>query len=495
MSEESGLVWDNLPGSIQDAVKVTVSLGYRFLWVDSLCIVQDDTAEMAQQIALMPQIYSNAAFTILVARAEKAVDGFLYPHVPTHNTQLAVKVHFHGPRESTTSAASRIGHIYLVDERETRNPEPIDSRGWALQERYLSPRVLEFASKGVAWTCCTHSKDEQSTDGWITPSYKMEFPPTFRLQYLQQLKPQLNCLGDGFSAAECHFFELVKLYTRRELSEPRDRILAISGIAELMLPIMGGSEYKAGIWTRRLRNCLLWRVQPIDRKPRPKEYQAPSWSWAGVNGEVNYHFSTYAEVAMEELHMEVYIELAHISAPCGAVREGRLTGQGRILRALWFGRQKLQSTREHQSRHSLHRLVQASEEPSPTSVVDIPMLQMYPDAIEEEFDGKPNTESWLADISGDTSYIKVHLLLFGILENYRQMTGPIGLVLREVKVSTPLNAERSLGVSNVKRYTRLGMFTTNREINPNGMAVEGEETEAYLKGLFGGLETEKFEII
>lgn len=493
VSEQLGLVWNKLPRSIQDAVKVTVSLGYRLLWVDSLCIVQDNEAEMAQQIALMPHIYSNAAFTILVARAEKAVDGFLHPHVPKPNTQLAVKLPFRGPRQSITSAASRTGHVYVVEHQERWKTEPIDARGWTLQERYLSPRALEFSSKQVVWNCCTKSEEEQSTDGWTIPAPLMDCHPPLRLQYPQHSNLRLDRFAGYLNRSESQFFELVEVYTQRKLSDPRDRILAISGIAELMLSFMGDNEYKAGLWTRSLCNCLLWRVEPDDRKPRPEEYQAPSWSWAGVNGGVNCNFSR-SEVTMEELHMKTHIELSNISAPCGAVREGRLTGQGRILRALWFGRQKFQP--EHVLRYSLHRLVQASEEPSPTSVVNIPMLQMYSDAIDEEYDGKFNSESWPADIvSGDTSYIKVHLLLFGILNNHYEMTGPIGLVLREVKVSSSLDAGRPLGGSNVKRYIRLGVFTTHRKRNPSGMAVKGEETEEYLKGLFDGIEAENFEII
>lgn len=116
--------WNLLPRSIWDAIKVTVGLGYCYLLVDSLCIIQDDDHEKAKEIALMPKIYRKAIVTIVASRANRAVDGFLQGIDVQSATELRFKLPFRCPGSSTT------GTVYLTKMRSVEASKPVDSRGW-----------------------------------------------------------------------------------------------------------------------------------------------------------------------------------------------------------------------------------------------------------------------------------------------------------------------------------------------------------------------------
>lgn len=80
-SGDSHLDWSQIPHTIQDALIVTASLGYKYVWVDSLCIVQDDDIyKKAKQIGMMSNIYTNATVTILASKAKSSDEGFLTKH-------------------------------------------------------------------------------------------------------------------------------------------------------------------------------------------------------------------------------------------------------------------------------------------------------------------------------------------------------------------------------------------------------------------------------
>lgn len=135
-----------------------------------MCIIQDDEDDKIVQIADMARIYSQATVTTIASRASRAVDGFLEEINLTSRALLAVRLPFQCPGKEAT-----VGSAYLTHIEGGRNgSEPIDSRAWTLQERYLSNRVVEFGSLQTAWTCATSSATASSpassnsyVDGWI----------------------------------------------------------------------------------------------------------------------------------------------------------------------------------------------------------------------------------------------------------------------------------------------------------------------------------------
>ncbi|KAI0975417.1 heterokaryon incompatibility protein-domain-containing protein [Xylaria arbuscula] len=168
-SGQVSLEWHKLPKSLQDSIKITSALGLQCLWVDSLCIIQDDEEDKALQISDMARVYSHATVTIIASRASRAIDGFLEEVDLTSQIRLGVRLPFQCPGQEPTVGSAYLAHI----EGSRDSSEPIDSRAWTLQERYLSKRVLEFGSVQTRWTCATSSattnpsRDNDSyADGW-----------------------------------------------------------------------------------------------------------------------------------------------------------------------------------------------------------------------------------------------------------------------------------------------------------------------------------------
>ena len=125
---------------------------------------------------------------------------------------------------------------------------------------------------------------------------------------------------------------LVSYYARLELSFPSDKLPAISAIAGRMGSALG-DEYLAGIWKSRLPQDLLWDVR--HRHPRPREYRAPSWSWAAIDGDPS-RISTVNESFSLEL-LQCRTELESPAAPYGAVKGGNLVMRGRLWRVVLSG--------------------------------------------------------------------------------------------------------------------------------------------------------------
>jgi hypothetical protein len=135
---------DLLPRTMQDAVAITRSLGIRYLWIDALCIIQDDQADKSSEISAMGMVYKNATLTIAAASASSAKDGFLQNRPPLLMCRLPLYL-----------TSNEYGSIWLRKPSQVHPKEPLDSRGWALQESLLSPRILYYATKDLIWKCQT----------------------------------------------------------------------------------------------------------------------------------------------------------------------------------------------------------------------------------------------------------------------------------------------------------------------------------------------------
>jgi hypothetical protein len=213
--------------------------------------------------------------------------------------------------------------------------EPLDTRGWSLQERLLSPRLLEFATWQVRWMC--QDSDVGTSDGWTADS---RF--TLRQNKLDSRVLQVNFGLVGhylkrmrrdeiFDKAMKDWYSLVECYTSRILTQPTDRILAISGIAQRYGCVFH-DQYVAGMWKGTLRSSLLWSVPEKNRRPRPTKYQGPSWSWTAVNSKV--YFPYDIKVNTEGPDILEFRNIPEIEGnPYGIVREGfcRLVLKGKLL--------------------------------------------------------------------------------------------------------------------------------------------------------------------
>ena len=272
---QAGFLVSNLPATIQDAVTVCCELGVPYLWVDALCIIQDDFNEKTIEMSKMPYIYGNAFVTIAAASPRRVEDGFLNERaIPSPVSAFTLPFRCHDDVLGSVT-------ILILD----ITPEPLDERGWTLQEGLLSNRILEFGTRSTRWYCRAFSPTVRCSDGWKSqPEYSPLKSETLDIVNFQQMNQLYLARDRGRIIADWE--RVVRTYTHRKISQPTDRPHAISGIAEVFGHILQ-NQYRAGLWAGSMHAGLLWQISEKTRMPRPIIYQGPSWSWVGVNGTVD----------------------------------------------------------------------------------------------------------------------------------------------------------------------------------------------------------------
>ncbi|KAF9463853.1 heterokaryon incompatibility protein-domain-containing protein [Collybia nuda] len=267
-----------LPQTIFDAIKSTPLLGLRYLWVDSLCILQDSEDDKAVEIAQMRSVYQNASVTIIAANAEKATEGFLQDRCAP---PAAIELPFRCPNGNIGIMFLRSGTIEPQD--------PVDSRAWCFQERMLAGRKLVFASDTVRYECDASSVNigNANTALWRE---RINLPVSLLHPGMKKTLPS----GDDALELETAWGTLVTNYTNRKITEDPDKLPAFYGIAELFHhKAWSDSRYLAGLWERNLLEELLWQRGGGPKFPKPMKYRAPSWSWAAINGEITPAFQLH----------------------------------------------------------------------------------------------------------------------------------------------------------------------------------------------------------
>ena len=268
----SGINVADLPRTFQDAVLWVRQLGMRYLWIDSLCICQDDKEEWARESAKMASLYSNAYLTIAADSARDDTDGFC---------TRAAKRQF-VPIEFTTPEGSHKQILaflipsvkaFLDREHLELRDEPLTKRAWALQERFMSMRLLHFGSDQLYYEC---NENFLSEDGFRTVGrYNSIFPGPKATYYPISRESQ-------HSAHHALWYKILEDFTRRELTVRSDRLPALSGLARVFEARIG-AKYVAGLWSNALIEGLAWT--PFGRQhhrlfSEPRPLFAPSWSWA-----------------------------------------------------------------------------------------------------------------------------------------------------------------------------------------------------------------------
>ncbi|KAK6858276.1 hypothetical protein PG995_005975 [Apiospora arundinis] len=335
IAEFTGAVqYSLLPKTLQDAVITAQMLGLKFLWIDALCVVQDDAVHIAREIAMMPSIYQNAYITIYAARASGADQGFLddivTPSTSSHSFQFGictpdelVSTDMNGQIEGDYFIPNIVGSVIcFCDLDESNVVSPIERRGWTFQEYLLSPRILEFGMYQTSFKCL---KFELRNSGHESLDYGK------RAERLTEFRSKFHNFGasddsEGRSAIPLPWEVTVAHFAQREISNPRDRLRAISGVATVQGYHEGGT-YLAGLWKEHLSTQLQWEA--VGTKPRPAEYRAPSWSWASVDEDIDFHGGVTPEMSGRDLQvLDARIDLKDQSAPYGEVDYGSLTVRG-----------------------------------------------------------------------------------------------------------------------------------------------------------------------
>ncbi|KAM7214835.1 hypothetical protein V8F06_009743 [Rhypophila decipiens] len=262
---------------------VGLKLGIEYLWVDALCILQDDAHDKSVEIANMPNIHRNSTLTIAPASASAVTQGLLAERAYPGNAP-AFLLPYRGRAGDGNDSQQVLGNIFLSSAiKETE--EPLHTRGWTLQERLLSPRTLEFGTHQTR--CIRQQLNPGPCDGWREQAeYSNSRQDRLDLRVLQVNFDSLLEYQEGSTSSSGRFVpgsdeyaegvdnwsNLVGMYSRRNLTQPTDRILAISGITARYGSILK-DQYVCGMWLGTLRSALGWNSESTFG---PQAVQRPS---------------------------------------------------------------------------------------------------------------------------------------------------------------------------------------------------------------------------
>jgi len=307
----AGIDLTQMPANFRHAIQFTRRLGYDYIWIDSLCIIQQDAQDWRHEVGRMAGYYNNAFLTLSIADAHSCHDGFLHqrrydysPAIPGDDGD------FYCLRE------------VLKQECHLNMDSSINKRAWTLQERLLSSRLIQFTREQLVWYC----RSKELTEGYVYNSFRGhdEYRCDRAGHYIDRAEYDAYWEKRASNSAEKINFDTdiaaetwyhcVSEFTTRRLTRPSDKLPAMGGLANMFCqPELG--RYIAGLWERDLFRGLAWmRVQPGERTREqyrsyiatkakrnleggsyepPLEYRAPSWSWASVNGPVEVSYPMF----------------------------------------------------------------------------------------------------------------------------------------------------------------------------------------------------------
>jgi hypothetical protein len=319
----------DLPQTIQDAFHVTRQLQLEYLWVDSMCIIQDSIEDKSALISQMHRIYACAHVTIAASMASRCTEGFLAPRtdIPTFLIPISYRTTVDGP--------SRVGSIILISS--PRNSvEPLVTRAWTLQESLLSRRILSYGSRQLRWFCAT----DEHCDGGVLDRDSANFASFQTLEETVIDLPRRSFKAKVLprDPTSLPWLQVVEQYAKRDISVPSDKLIAISAVAQRLKAMTKGEwgSYHAGIWQERFFEQLLWAMSTGEIAKRPAEYRAPSWSWAAVDGKPKWPWMEHlVDIKISCKLIKVNTEPLRSEEPFGAVTMGELKVSGKVKEAIW----------------------------------------------------------------------------------------------------------------------------------------------------------------
>ncbi|KAK3367336.1 heterokaryon incompatibility protein-domain-containing protein [Lasiosphaeria ovina] len=270
----------SLPKTIRDAIHLTRALGERYLWVDALCIVQSSdgqTGDWETESLRMGDYYGNALCTIAATGAQDNSKGCFLERpgrlFPVASCVLAPWMTGEG-RTRTFHLHPKAPPMWV----HAISYAPLYSRGWAMQERALSPRILHWAEDALYWECSELKSSEYYPLG--LDLYRNHYDEIhMNVGSIMRHSRRVN-LGSAW-------YNMIELYCGTNFTFPSDKLVALAGVAKRVNSLFP-DQYAAGLWRDNLVEGLAWKTQTVGmarntKVERPAIQIAPSWSWASVS--------------------------------------------------------------------------------------------------------------------------------------------------------------------------------------------------------------------
>lgn len=287
----------SMPKTFRDAVIIARELGIRHLWIDSLCIIQDSREDWEQESARMAEVYRHGLVNIAATTSQHADDGIFKPRRSSYKVVLPFKskngllscdLLVCPPQEKFESSVYGSGSV-------------LRTRGWVLQESFLSPRTIHFAADQMFWECAAETVGE----GMMEPvpeadniTAAMEWANWDWLWSKRFMIHPLDAAAMFMGADERNrtdsvrvwynrWYSLVSNYSSRKLSFNNDIFPALGALASVFSNFLN-DKYVAGLFLHDIALGLLWETDYDEDTERSVPCRAPTWSWASVKGRVEW---------------------------------------------------------------------------------------------------------------------------------------------------------------------------------------------------------------
>ncbi|KAL5877152.1 hypothetical protein ACKVWC_006310 [Pyricularia oryzae] len=329
-----------IPKTFIDAFQVVRRLGLEYIWIDALCIMQDDPIDWATEAGNMYDIYHNAHVVIASLHGKDANSGLFCKTEPTDKSlQFHLTEFRHGLRRYDLFArrlARSLDHDVHQDADRTApisGPEPLLGRAWGLAERLVSARTVYFGKHEVIWECCSSAacQCQGTANGlWARRTQKQTF---------------YSDIDRNSPSARFVWHRVVSQYMARDIGRHMDRLIGLGAVAQCVAKAKPGQSYWAGLWSDSFIEDLMWRhisqkkIRDVSDHPEPlrtlrgwPKRPAPDWSWASIEGHVEWA-DLWTETAKHTLADVVQVQVDNIPAnnPFGMVGSGSLKLRAHLL--------------------------------------------------------------------------------------------------------------------------------------------------------------------
>jgi hypothetical protein len=325
-----------LSKTMQEVFTVVKKLGFRYVWIDALCIIQDSRDDWLIESAKMSDVFSAAVLTLAVADSDDHSTGLFRPR----QARCVRPVRFEKfclPRKARLWFEGE-GVLYLMPSspkvnKGIRPRGPLDSRGWVLQEQILSPRIPYYGNGELFWDCINLSASESSpvSASLLEDEKSAE---TWALKFIRRAITGTDGASIDQKYLKDAWLNLVINYTSRNLTYPTDKLVAIEGIVVSIQRIFY-EAIAAGLWKEGLWRQLTW----WSTSPRPASslqsdglgFLAPSWSWLNARGPINYHNSIpHSKGSSEFRELTSSIQVINIRTET-IMRESEIQGELTVI--------------------------------------------------------------------------------------------------------------------------------------------------------------------
>ncbi|KAI1810749.1 heterokaryon incompatibility protein-domain-containing protein [Poronia punctata] len=310
-SYRAGAAICKLPKTFQEAIFIAWRLGVRYIWIDSLCIIQegDDGEDWMREAPKMAEIYSNCLLNISADWGAKDQGLFFSREIGfsekfemefclSQNTDQKKK-----RKRTPENNTIKTGYTFIpAHSLEQVDDSPLAGRGWVFQERILSPSIVHFGRREVLWECCQKLASESLPFGLQNISLG-DMARLSQSATLKRLDPNgdphlRKLLVQAFRGATLTdatvrdtpyllWWFLISKYCRCALTFSSDRLVAVSGVARYFKNIVK-DQYVLGMWRKYLAVEMAWQVKSATggNLPGSKIYPGPSFSWTSIEGAI-----------------------------------------------------------------------------------------------------------------------------------------------------------------------------------------------------------------